>query len=106
MITQHLAAEGDPPSDDLAVRDIYAVTLKVHTAIKADQVAPSLVSEDPTIVAQTLPLLAQAQAVSVDTKVRILHPDWDDTAVQTGVDPILTQTDVALPDPMQSGALG
>jgi hypothetical protein len=33
------------------------------------------VSEDPTSVAQTLSLLQQAKAVSVDAKARILHPD-------------------------------
>ncbi|WP_043667614.1 phage portal protein [Streptomyces xylophagus] len=63
------------------------------------------VSEDPTSVAQTLSLLAQAQAVSVDTKVRILHPDWDGTAVQAEVDRILIETGQAVPDPMQFGAL-
>ncbi|MET7616971.1 phage portal protein [Streptomyces sp. NPDC005408] len=63
------------------------------------------VSEDPTSVAQTLSLLTQAQAVSVDTRVRILHPDWDDTAVQAEVDRILTETGQAVPDPMQAGTL-
>ncbi|MFJ6707018.1 MULTISPECIES: phage portal protein [unclassified Streptomyces] len=63
------------------------------------------VSEDPQSVAQTLSLLAQAQAVSVDTKVRILHPDWDDVAVREEVDRILTETGAAVEDPMQAGAL-
>ncbi|MFC5720361.1 phage portal protein [Streptomyces gamaensis] len=63
------------------------------------------VSEDPQAVAQTLSLLQQAQAVSVDTKVRILHPDWDEAAVQDEVERILTETGAAVDDPMQSGAL-
>ncbi|WAU09945.1 phage portal protein [Streptomyces nigrescens] len=63
------------------------------------------VSEDPQSVAQTLSLLQQAQAVSTDTKVRALHPDWDDTAVRAEVDRILTETGAAVPDPMQAGAL-
>ncbi|MFD9813722.1 phage portal protein [Streptomyces sp. NPDC059080] len=63
------------------------------------------VSEDPQSVAQTLSLLHQAQAVSTDTKVRALHPDWDDTAVQAEVDRILTETGAAVPDPMQAGLL-
>ncbi|MCT9090598.1 phage portal protein [Streptomyces sp. ASQP_92] len=63
------------------------------------------VSEDPASTAQTLSLLQQAQAVSTDTKVRTLHPDWDDTAVQAEVDRILTETGQAVPDPMQAGAL-
>ncbi|MFD9789637.1 phage portal protein [Streptomyces sp. NPDC059070] len=63
------------------------------------------VSEDPASTAQTLSLLSQAQAVSADTKVRALHPDWDDTAVQQEVDRILTETGQAVPDPMQAGQL-
>ncbi|MEV5527835.1 phage portal protein [Streptomyces prunicolor] len=63
------------------------------------------VSEDPTSTAQTLSLLQQAQAVSTDTKVRWLHPDWDDTTVQAEVDRILTETGAAVPDPMQAGLL-
>ncbi|MFE6689632.1 phage portal protein [Streptomyces sp. NPDC057743] len=63
------------------------------------------VSEDPQSVAQTLSLLQQAQAVSTDTKVRALHPDWDDDAVQAEVERILAETGQAVPDPMQVGAL-
>ncbi|MDT0423530.1 phage portal protein [Streptomyces evansiae] len=63
------------------------------------------VSEDPQAVAQTLSLLQQAQAVSTDTKVRALHPEWDDTAVHAEVDRILIETGQAVPDPMQSGSL-
>ncbi|MEX2984567.1 phage portal protein [Streptomyces sp. C36] len=63
------------------------------------------VSEDPQSVAQTLSLLTQAQAVSVDTRVRLLHPEWDDDAVQIEVERILVETGAAVPDPMQLGAL-
>ncbi|GAA1928001.1 hypothetical protein GCM10009753_72150 [Streptantibioticus ferralitis] len=47
-------------------------------------------------------LLQQAQAVSTDTKVRVLHPDRDDTDVRAEVERILTETGQALPDPMQA----
>lgn len=46
------------------------------------------VSESPETVAKTLQLIAAAEAASIDTKVRILHPDWDDTAVKEEVDRI------------------
>lgn len=62
------------------------------------------VSEDPTSTAQTLSLLQQAQAVSTNTKVCWLHPDWDDTAVQAEVDRILTETGQAVHDLLQAGA--
>ncbi|UUN29436.1 phage portal protein [Streptomyces sp. FIT100] len=60
------------------------------------------VAEDPGSTAQTLSLLAQAQAVSTDTKVRLLHPDWDDTAVAAEVARILDETGQAAPDPVGS----
>lgn len=62
-------------------------------------------SEDPQSVAQTLSLLQQAQAVSTDTKVRTLHPDWDDVAVAEEVERILTETGAAVPDLIQAGTL-
>ncbi|RLU85935.1 phage capsid protein [Streptomyces griseocarneus] len=63
------------------------------------------VSEDPQSTAQTLTLLAQAQATSTETRVRLLHPDWDETAVREETDRILIETGAAVPDPMQAGAL-
>ncbi|MER7464058.1 phage portal protein [Streptomyces sp. NPDC097981] len=63
------------------------------------------VSEDPTALGQTLSLYQQAQAVSVDTKVRMIHPEWDEDAVQAEVGRILTETGQAVPDPMQTGEL-
>jgi hypothetical protein len=43
------------------------------------------VSEAPETTARTLQLLAAAEAVSVETKVRMVHPDWDDLEVQAEV---------------------
>ncbi|MFF7315108.1 hypothetical protein [Streptomyces sp. NPDC008137] len=57
-------------------------------------------SKEPTSVAQTLSLLQQAEAVSVDTKVRIQHPDW--TTLRAEVNRILTHSSAAMPDPMQA----
>ena len=93
--------------------DMLHVLLMLDRAMFTPTVAPERprlsfgdgVSEDPQTVAQTLSLLAQAQAVSTETKVRWLHPDWDDTAIAEEVDRILTETGAAVPDPMQAGAL-
>ncbi|MEU0161857.1 phage portal protein [Streptomyces sp. NPDC006261] len=63
------------------------------------------ISEDASSLAQTLSLLQQAQAVSVLTKVRILHPEWDLVDVKEETDRILLESGAAVPDPMQSGAL-
>lgn len=43
------------------------------------------VRDDPVTVAQSLNLLAQAEAASIETRVRMLNPDWDDTKVNQEV---------------------
>ncbi|MFI1018010.1 phage capsid protein [Streptomyces sp. NPDC020965] len=63
------------------------------------------VSEDTSSLAQTLSLLQQAQAVSVLTKVRMLHPEWSSTSVQEEADRILLESGATVPDPMQAGTL-
>ncbi|MCM2420298.1 phage portal protein [Streptomyces sp. RKAG293] len=91
-----------------AIADILYVLLAVDRAQFAGKATPerptvdfgSGVAEDPGSTAQTLSLLAQAQAVSTDTKVRILHPDWADEAVAKEVDRILAETGQAAPDPV------
>ncbi|MCX4672396.1 phage capsid protein [Streptomyces sp. NBC_01381] len=60
------------------------------------------VAESEQSTATTLDLLARAGAVSTSTKVKILHPDWDDTAVQAEVSAILTETGAGAPDPVGS----
>ncbi|WP_149184507.1 phage portal protein [Streptomyces sp. TRM49041] len=60
------------------------------------------ITEDTSSLAQTLSLLQQAQAVSTETKVRMLHPEWDAADVQAEVKRILVETGAAVPDPMQA----
>jgi hypothetical protein len=63
------------------------------------------VQEDPLQLATTVEMLTRAQAASVDTKVRMVHPEWDDPMVQQEVDRILAEQGMAVPDPMQTGEL-
>ncbi|MEV8055163.1 phage portal protein [Streptomyces antimycoticus] len=90
------------------VADILHVLLAIDRVQFGSRITPERptvdigdgVAEDPTSTAQTLALLTQAQAVSTDTKVRALHPDWDDTAVAEEVERILAETGQAAPDPV------
>jgi Phage portal protein, SPP1 Gp6-like len=50
-------------------------------ALVPDVEWPDGVATDPQAQAQTLQLLAAAQAISTRTKVEQLHPDWDDQRV-------------------------
>ncbi|GAA5056411.1 phage portal protein [Streptomyces similanensis] len=59
------------------------------------------VAESLQSTATTLELLNRAQAVSANTKVKILHPEWDDTAVKAEAAAILKETGAAeAPDPV------
>ncbi|APD18645.1 portal protein [Streptomyces phage Mojorita] len=60
---------------------------------------PDGVAESPMDTATTLDLLNRAQAVSTATKVKILHPEWDDKAVAAEAAAILRETGTAAPDP-------
>lgn len=64
------------------------------------------VSEDPKSTAETLSLLAQAQAISTEAKVRMRDPDLDETAVREEVDRILKETGQMVNDPTMTGAEG
>lgn len=64
------------------------------------------VSEDPKTLAETIELLARAQAVSTETKVRMRNPDWDDTAVREETERILKETGQLVNDPAATGAEG
>ncbi|MFJ5638659.1 phage portal protein [Streptomyces sp. NPDC093223] len=61
------------------------------------------VQEDALSLANTVNILGQAQAASTEVKVRMVHPEWDDTQVQAEVDRIHKETGAATPDPFQSG---
>ncbi|MFJ6052314.1 phage portal protein [Streptomyces sp. NPDC092307] len=95
------------------VSDMLFVMLLLDRAFFTARIVPERptiafgdsISEDASSLAQTLSLLQQAQAVSVLTKVRMLHPEWDSVAVQEEVDRILMESGAAVPDPMQAGSL-
>lgn len=95
------------------VADMLYVLLLIDRTLFTPRIVPERpnvtfgdsITEDASSLGQTLTLLQQAQAVSTETKVRMLHPEWDATAVQAEVDRILTETGAAMPDPMQAGAL-
>ncbi|MFG2650952.1 phage portal protein [Streptomyces sp. NPDC048436] len=63
------------------------------------------VAESEQATATTLDLLNRAEAVSTSTKVKILHPEWDDAAVKAEVVKILTETGATTPDPVDGFSL-
>lgn len=97
-----------------AVRHMAHVLLALDAAIFASGITPAQplvefgdgVSEDPHEVADTLALLEQAKAASTETKVRALHPDWDDKDVDEEVQRIKDEGGMGvLADPLKVGSV-
>jgi hypothetical protein len=57
---------------------------------------------DPKETAETINLLAQAEAISTEIKVKMAHPEWDGTAVKEEVGRIKAEKPRA-PDPLTGG---
>ncbi|WP_043471001.1 phage portal protein [Kitasatospora sp. MBT66] len=93
-----------------AVADIAEAMLQLDRALGFSRLAPerptvafgAAVAPDAQTQAQTLSLLGQAQAVSTETKVRMLRPEWDADAVAAEVARIHAETGQAVPDPAPS----
>lgn len=62
------------------------------------------ISDPPQVLAETAELLARAEAASRQTRVRLVHPDWDEDQVAAEVARI--EAEQSLADPTQTGADG
>ncbi|MBB5081366.1 CheY-like chemotaxis protein [Nonomuraea endophytica] len=62
---------------------------------------PDGVMPDPESLSRTLDMLNRAQSASLDTRVRMLHPDWDDTQVKAEVRRLRDELGLNLPDPAE-----
>jgi A118 family predicted phage portal protein len=110
MITRDQKAGYQVP----ALADLAFAVLQLDRELGFSKVTPERpqiqfgdsVSEDPKAVAETIELLARAQAVSTETKVRMRNPELDDTAVREETDRILKETGQLVSDPTATGAEG
>lgn len=90
-----------------ALSEIIAKLISVDAAVfgralKADGLRvsfPDGISESPLQVAQTALALYTAQAASTRTLVALVHPDWDETAVNKEVGLIEARAGTPLADP-------
>ncbi|MCL4722539.1 MAG: phage capsid protein, partial [Gammaproteobacteria bacterium] len=58
---------------------------------------PASVSPTQREIAESVQMLNAAQAASVDTRVRMVHPDWTDTQVTAEVEKIMTEQSMTTP---------
>ena len=92
------------------LRDFYETLLQVDVQLNPGGVTPDrpiiewpdAIEPDPQATAQTVQMLHAAEAVSMETAVRLVHPDWDDTEVLQEVDKIKADQPAML-DPMAFG---
>lgn len=64
------------------------------------------VSESPETIAKTVQLLRAAEVLSIETGVRMVHPDWEDPQVEKEVDRITKERSAGMPgteDPLATG---
>ncbi len=60
---------------------------------------PDGVMPDPEALGRTLDMLNRAQSASLDTRVRMLHPDWDDNQVTAEKERLRDELGLNVPDP-------
>lgn len=71
---------------------------------RPDVIFQDSVQDDIKALAETATLMAQAEAASVETKVALLHPEWEEQAQREEVDRILKQSGRLVEDPLTLGA--
>lgn len=94
-----------------AIVDLCELLLAVdrlHMSGTAPVERPAVAMQDSVIpdlseTARSVEMLQRAQAASVETRVRLLHPDWTDEAVQAEVEAVRQESGLAMPDVAQMG---
>lgn len=84
----------------LAVDSHIFGTPKIPVVNDVDVVFSDGVQESQLSIAQTVQALRAAEAASDEVIVGIVHPDWDQSQIDTEVALIRAQKPAALPDPM------
>jgi len=73
--------------------ELHMEVEQIHGMSRVEPVRPTVefsdgVSESPKQVAETIQLLRAAEVISIETGVRMAHPDWEDPQVSEEVDKI------------------
>lgn len=78
---------------------IFRAGLKADADVAVEFV--DVTQADPAVLASSADMLFRAQSASAETRVRMLHPDWDEPAVAAEVGRIQAEFSVAVPDPTE-----
>lgn len=83
--------------------DSYAFGRPAPSTDKLNVEFADSVQEDMFTLAGTANLLTQAQSASIETRVRMLHPEWDEAQVDKEVELIRDDQAAAMPAPFDFG---
>jgi len=72
---------------------------KVNPEYRPQAILQDSIQTDPMEKADSLAKLEQAQAISIDTKVRILHPEWSQEQIEAEVERIMQEKGMAVETP-------
>lgn len=95
-----------------ALEDILEIMLKVdaiHLKSGVEPARPNVEIKDTfqsdiMAVSTVVDMISRAEAASIETKVRMIHPDWTEEQVQAEVDRIKEERGLKIPDdPIQVG---
>lgn len=98
-----------------ALEDIFEIMLAVDAKVFGSNIKPfrpsvklaDALSFDLRQVAETINILNTAQAISIETKVRMAHPDWSEEQIREEVERIKEEqglgTPIVEPSPLPSG---
>jgi A118 family predicted phage portal protein len=94
-----------------AIEDVLFMMLQIDNLKLGSRVPlfrPSIefqdsIQNDINQVATSVEMLNRAQAISTETKVRMIHPDWEKEQVEAEVKRILDEQGMGMPDPIQVG---
>lgn len=89
----------------LAVIDAEILGRRDAAPMRPRLVWPDLEGQDLTSLATSVEMINRAQAASIATKVRMLHPEWETEEVDAEVDAIKADMGLSVPDPTTWGGL-
>lgn len=76
----------------------YELKGKIDTEVDINIEFNDGVTNNLSELSQSVQMIANASAASTETKVRILHPDWDEEQIQAEVNKIQDENKVTIPD--------
>ena len=81
-------------------------TEKISTVIDINVTFTANTSNNQESIANSVKMLADASAISTETKVRMVHPDWTEAKVQAEVQLIKNDSALQMPDDLNNPDIG